>query len=133
MTLAPTFKSYGLLNRMGLGFLVTDETFGVAITPRIRGELITDRWMHGINITAYLFWTFSTIVGAVFGDYIQHPEALGTIAQFETVKRTKVMKYIVLMSCVVVMMLLLSLIMPSYVAIILSSTLTAALGVVMDR
>lgn len=145
MTLAPTFKSYGFLNRVGLGFLVTDETFGVAITPRIRGELITDRWMHGINITAYLFWTFSTIIGAVFGDYIQHPEALGldfaitamfvflTIAQFETVKRTKIMKYLVLMSCVVVMMLLLSLIMPSYVAIILSSTITAALGVVMDR
>lgn len=56
-----------------------------------------------------------------------------TIAQFETVKRTKIMKYLVLMSCVVVMMLLLSLIMPSYVAIILSSTITAALGVVMDR
>ena len=81
----------------------------------------------------------------MFGDYIQHPEALGldfaitamfvflTIAQFETVKRTKIMKYLVLMSCVVVMMLLLSLIMPSYVAIILSSTITAALGVVMDR
>lgn len=43
MTLAPNFKSYGLWNRIGLGSLVTDETFGVAITPYLKGEPINDR------------------------------------------------------------------------------------------
>ena len=31
MSLAPNFKTYGFWNRVGLGSLVTDETFGVAI------------------------------------------------------------------------------------------------------
>ncbi len=44
--------------RVGLGSLVTDETFGVAITPYLKGEAINDRWMHGLNITAYLFGQF---------------------------------------------------------------------------
>ena len=38
MTLAPNYKQYGLWNRVGLGTLLTDETFGVAITPYIKGE-----------------------------------------------------------------------------------------------
>ena len=50
MTLAPNFKAYGLWNRIGLGSLVTDETFGVAITPYLKGEPINDRWLHGLNI-----------------------------------------------------------------------------------
>ncbi len=38
MTLAPSYKNYSLLNRIGLSTLVTDETFGVAITPHLKGE-----------------------------------------------------------------------------------------------
>lgn len=41
MTLAPNFKSYGLWNRIGLGSLVTDETFGVAITPYLKVSQLT--------------------------------------------------------------------------------------------
>ncbi|SUM30966.1 branched-chain amino acid permease [Staphylococcus gallinarum] len=77
MTLAPNYKDYGLLNRLGLSSLITDETFGVAITPHLKGEKINDRWLHGLNITAYLFWTVSSVAGAIFGKYIQHPDALG--------------------------------------------------------
>ena len=36
MSLAPNFKTYGFWNRVGLGSLVTDETFGVAITPYLK-------------------------------------------------------------------------------------------------
>ncbi|WP_436855482.1 AzlC family ABC transporter permease [Staphylococcus caeli] len=145
MTLAPSYKSYGLLNRIGLATIVTDETFGVAVTPHLKGEKINDRWLHGLNITAYLFWTFACIVGAIFGKYIHNPDALGldfaitamfiflAISQFESIKRSKFKIYVVLIVCVVVMMLLLSLFMPSYLAIIIASTLTAVLGVVMER
>lgn len=145
MTLAPNFKSYSLWNRIGLGSLVTDETFGVAITPYVKGEPINDRWLHGLNITAYLFWTFSCVVGAIFGKYISNPEMLGLdfaitamfvflgIAQFESVKKSKINIYLVLILCVIVMMLTLSFVMPSYVAIIISAVVASTLGVVMDR
>lgn len=64
MSLAPNFKTYGFWNRVGLGSLVTDETFGVAITPYLKGEAINDRWMHGLNITAYLFWVIPCVAVA---------------------------------------------------------------------
>lgn len=145
MTLAPQYKDYGWLNRLGLATLVTDETFGVAITPHLKGEKINDRWLHGLNLTAYLFWTVSCIVGAIFGKYIHNPDALGldfaitgmfiflAISQFETVQRSQIMTYFVLIVCVIVMMFLFSLFMPTYVAIILSSVLAATLGVVMTK
>ncbi|MCE7782157.1 AzlC family ABC transporter permease [Staphylococcus xylosus] len=145
MTLAPSYKNYSLLNRIGLSTLVTDETFGVAITPHLKGEKINDRWLHGLNITAYVFWTFACIIGAVFGKYIHQPEALGldfaitamfiflAVSQFESLRRSKINTYFVLIICVIVMMLSLSLFMPSYLAIILVSTIAALIGVVMER
>ncbi|KRG11263.1 AzlC family ABC transporter permease [Staphylococcus sp. NAM3COL9] len=145
MTLAPSYQSYRLLNRIGLSTLITDETFGVAITPHLKGEKINDRWLHGLNITAYLFWTFACVIGAIFGKYINNPETLGldfaiaamfiflAVSQFEAVKRSRIKTYFVLIITVIVMMLLLSLFMPSYVAIILASTIAAGLGVVMER
>lgn len=49
MTLAPNYKHYGFWNRVGLGTLLTDETFGVAITPYIKGErLMIDGFMVSI-------------------------------------------------------------------------------------
>lgn len=145
MTLAPNYQSYGLLNRIGLSTLITDETFGVAITPHLKGEKINDRWLHGLNITAYLFWTFACVMGAIFGKYINNPETLGldfaiaamfiflAVSQFESVQRSRIKTYFVLIITVIVMMLLLSLFMPSYVAIILASTIAAGIGVVMER
>ena len=130
---------------IGLGTLLTDETFGVAIMPYVKGEKINDRWLHGLNITAYLFWTVSCVAGALFGKYITNPDALGLdfaitamfiflgISQFETIKKSRFRIYTVLIVCVIVMMLLLSLVMHSYVAILIAATVAATLGVVMER
>ena len=74
-----------------------------------------------------------------------HPEMLGldfaitamfiflVMAQFETITRSKVSIYIVLIAFVIVMMFILSWLMPSYVAILVTSICAATLGVVMDR
>ncbi|CDR23256.1 AzlC family ABC transporter permease [Staphylococcus schweitzeri] len=145
MSLAPNYKTYGFWNRIGLGSLVTDETFGVAITPYLKGEPINDRWLHGLNITAYLFWTVSSVAGALFGKYISNPQALGldfaitamfiflAIAQFESITKSRLRIYIVLVIVVIVMMLSLSIFMPSYLAILFAATMAAVLGVMMER
>ena len=77
--------------------------------------------------------------------YISNPNALGLdyaitamfiflgISQFESVKNSRFRIYIILIICVITMMLLLSLVMPSYVAILIAATFAAALGVVMDK
>lgn len=145
MTLAPNYKDYGIWNRLGLSSILTDETFGVAITPHLKGEKINDRWLHGLNLTAYTFWALASIVGALLGKYISNPDMLGldfaitamfiflTMAQFESITSSKLRIYIVLIVFVIVMMLSLSWIMPSYVAILIASMLAATLGVVMDK
>ncbi|WP_460921586.1 AzlC family ABC transporter permease, partial [Staphylococcus aureus] len=43
MSLAPNFKTYGFWNRVGLGSVVTDATFGVATSPYLIGEAINAR------------------------------------------------------------------------------------------
>lgn len=145
MTLAPNYKDYGFWNRLAMSSILTDETFGVAITPHLKGEKINDRWLHGLNLTAYTFWALASIAGAVFGKYISNPEMFGldfaitamfiflAMAQFETIRGSKIKIYLVLIACVIMMMLILSWFMPSYVAILIASTFAATLGVVMDR
>lgn len=145
MTLAPSFKNEPLWHRIGMGTLLTDETFGIAIAPHSKGVFIGRQWMHGINLTAYLFWILICILGALLGDILHNPEVLGLdyaiiamfiflmLSQFEGVTKTKLRIYLYLVGIVTVMMLLLSVVMPSYIAILLSSMLAACVGVVMER
>ena len=98
-----------------------------------------------VLISQHIFLTISCVAGALFGKYISNPNALGLdyaitamfiflgISQFESVKNSRFRIYIILIICVITMMLLLSLVMPSYVAILIAATFAAALGVVMDK
>ncbi|MBT2831107.1 AzlC family ABC transporter permease [Staphylococcus coagulans] len=145
MTLANNFKQESLLHRVGVGALLTDETFAVAITPHSKDLTITRNWMYGLNLTAYLFWIFVSILGALLGNFFKNPDAFGldyaiiamfvflTIAQFEGITKSKMRTYLLLMLIVIVMMLSLSMVMSSYLAILFASTITAAIGMVIDR
>jgi len=144
MTLAPHFKSYSLLKNIGIGALVTDETFGVAAHKIASKQSINDRWMNGLNVSAYLFWIASSMLGASFGKWIANPEALGLdfsltamfiallVLQLQTVERSKLMFYLSIMSYVVILMLLLSMVVPAYIAVILSTVIGATIGVLKE-
>ena len=53
MTLAPRVKSRHHLDRFGIGALLTDESFAVAMNTSLKRPLDAP-FMHGLNITAYL-------------------------------------------------------------------------------
>lgn len=145
MTLAPYFTKYSILKNIGIGALVTDESFGVAINKILKGEKINDHWMNGLNLTAYIFWILSCIVGATFGEWISNPEVLGLdfaltamflallILQLENIKKGKLKFYLSLILYVVIAMFVLCMFVPSYIAIILSTVIVAAIGVVKDK
>ncbi|MDE9801502.1 AzlC family ABC transporter permease [Staphylococcus pseudintermedius] len=145
MTLAPNFKHDHFIHRVGVGSLLTDETFAVAITPYSKGHTMTYQWLYGLNLLAYLFWALVTVLGGLLGDFFQHPEVFGldyaitamfiflAISQFEGITKSKLRVYLYLVAIVIVMMLLLSLFLPSYLAILLASTLSATIGMVIDR
>ena len=77
MTIAPFFKRFSLINNIGIGTLLTDETFAVAINAISQQKTIDANWMHGLNITAYLVWIMSCITGAILGNWLPDPYQFG--------------------------------------------------------
>src|SRR5699024_12473197 len=98
-----------------------------------------------LYITEYLFWTFASVICTIFCKYITNLDAFGlyfantamfiflAVSQFDAIKQSQVKTYLVLIDCIILLMLILSFFMPSYVAIIIASTITAGLGVVIDK
>ncbi|MGN7296067.1 AzlC family ABC transporter permease [Fredinandcohnia aciditolerans] len=145
MTIAPSFKNYSLLKNIGIGTLLTDESFGVAANKIAKREMINASWMNGLNLTAYFFWILSCTLGAVFGKWISNPEVLGLdfsltamflallVLQLESMEHSKLKFYLLLITYVVLSMLVLCMFMPSYIAILLSTIIVATIGVVKDK
>lgn len=145
MSLAPHFTPYSTLKNVGIGVLVTDESFGVAMNKIVKGEPVNDRWMNGLNVTAYLSWIISCVVGALFGKWISNPESLGLdfaltamflallVLQVQSIQRPKLKLYLSLVLYMIIAMVILSLFMPSYIAVIISTMIVATIGTVKDR
>ncbi len=76
--LAPAFKKQSFWQNLGTGFLITDETFGVAANQMARNNgQINYYWMQGLNITAYLNWILANMLGGYFGQWISNPADFG--------------------------------------------------------
>lgn len=75
--LSPYFRHLTPLRNLLIGSLLTDETFGVAIQKSASRKQISERWMHGLNVTAYLNWFLANLAGAFFGQWIASPEQWG--------------------------------------------------------
>ncbi|OBY76684.1 branched-chain amino acid permease [Paenibacillus sp. KS1] len=75
--LAPYFRHLSPFRNMLVGSLLTDETFGVAITEAAKKKRISEKWMHGLNITAYVNWLVANVAGAFLAQWISNPEKFG--------------------------------------------------------
>ncbi|WP_100331183.1 AzlC family ABC transporter permease [Bacillus xiapuensis] len=141
-TLAPHFSQYSVWKNIGIGSLVTDESFGVAASRIFSGKAVNDRWMNGLNITAYVSWVASCILGALLGKWVPDPEAYGLdfaltamfiallVLQLESLKRSQVKHNLFLMTSMVICMYALSFFFSIDVAVILSTLIVATIGVV---
>ena len=61
--LAPYFTKIPLFKNLIIGSQITDETFGVAVQHAAQKGYLGERWMIGLNVTAYLNWILATIIG----------------------------------------------------------------------
>lgn len=144
-TLAPHFGKYSLLNNIGTGLLVTDESFGVAATRLASGKPLSNRWMHGLNLTAYIVWVISCTLGTLFGNWIADPQMFGLdyaltamfiallVLQLGNVVPEKLKHYLKLMAYMVIAMVVFSLVVSTQLAIILATVIVATIGVVTER
>jgi len=145
LTLAPHFTRYSMLRNVGFGTLLTDETFGVAVTKQMQNGKLYGRWMDGLNITAYAFWILSCIAGAFLGQWVANPEKWGLdfaliamfiallVLQLSSVGTHKIMHYLMLIGYMVIMMYGLSYVVPSHLAVLLATVIVATIGVVTDK
>lgn len=77
LSVASFFRKESLLATIGIGTLLTDESYGVLMTAIQNGKKVSVSWTNGLNVTAYLTWIISTIIGGLLGSWIPNPEMFG--------------------------------------------------------
>lgn len=145
MTIAPFFKRFSLINNIGIGTLLTDETFAVAINAISQQKTIDANWMHGLNITAYLVWIMSCITGAILGNWLPDPYQFGfdfsLIAMFigllylqfiNDKKHSKLHNLFVIFIVAILMIFLMRIMIPE-LAIIIATLLGCFIGVLIEK
>ena len=145
MTIAPFFKRFSLINNIGIGTLLTDETFAVAINAISQQKTIDANWMHGLNITAYLVWIMSCITGAILGNWLPDPYQFGfdfsLIAMFigllylqfiNDKKHSKLHNLFVIFIVSILMIFLMRIMIPE-LAIIVATLLGCFIGVLIEK
>ena len=145
MATAPTFRKYSLLNNIGIGSLLTDESFAVAMNAIANKEPINAAWMHGLNLTAYITWILSCFIGALIGEWLPDPTKFGLdyalVAMFIGLlylqligDKTKLLtNRVIAMLTVTVLLVLLLRFISSEMAILISTFAGCFMGVAMER
>ncbi|MER1998155.1 MAG: AzlC family ABC transporter permease [Lysinibacillus sp.] len=144
LTVAPSFTKHTTLRNIGFGTLLTDETFGVAVTTLGREGRLGGRWMDGLNITAYTTWIAACCLGAVAGKWVPNAEKWGLdyalVAMFVAllvlnlvhVGKGKVVRYIKLIVVLGIIYYTLLYIVPSHLAVLLATIIVATIGVMTE-
>ncbi|HZG81321.1 MAG TPA: AzlC family ABC transporter permease [Brevibacillus sp.] len=141
--LSPYFRHLPPFRNMLIGSLLTDETFGVAINETARRKQISERWMHGLNITAYLNWFVANLAGAYFGQWIANPEKYGLdfalpamfigLLVLSMISRNKFVRDGVVALSAVVLTVAISLVFGSNLGVIAATLIAATIGMVLER
>ncbi|MEK4510467.1 AzlC family ABC transporter permease [Paenibacillus sp. FSL K6-2524] len=141
--LSPYFSRLTPVKTLLIGSLLTDETFGVAINKTTNKNHLSEKWMHGLNITAYLNWIVATLAGAFLGQWISNPEKFGLdfalpamfigLLVIQIVSRGKLAKDIVVAISAVVIFLGTSFFLSGSMAIIAATVIAATLGMVVEK
>lgn len=139
------FRYVSLLQNIGIGILLTDETYGVLLSEHVHTKYISLQWMYGNNITSYLAWFVGSVVGTTLGNLLPNPEMFGLdfalvgmfIGIFSSqflvmLHKTKLQKLIVILAVVVLSFYALSMLFSSSLAVLMSTLLGCAAGVMLD-
>ncbi|WP_067102837.1 AzlC family ABC transporter permease [Streptococcus sp. DD13] len=72
-----SFRTANLWHNVGIGSILTDESYGVFLNKRGKQDAISPWWMHGNNLLGYLVWNVSTVAGVLLGALLPNPERFG--------------------------------------------------------
>lgn len=144
LTVAPYFKQYSSLRNVGFGTLLTDETFGVAVTKIAQENRLGGRWMDGLNITAYSTWIVACVLGGVVGKWLPEPEQFGLdfalvgmfiallVLNLMSTPRNQVTRYVKLIVVMGLVMYILLHFLPGHLAVLIATMIVATIGVMTE-
>ncbi|WP_195575576.1 AzlC family ABC transporter permease [Paenibacillus sp. 1001270B_150601_E10] len=141
--LAPYFRHLTPLRNMLVGSLLTDETFGVAISEASKKNRISEKWMHGLNITAYVNWLAANLAGAFLAQWISNPEKFGLefalpamfigILILSMLARNNIKLDIVVAIIAVVIAVGSSFVLSSSMGVIIATIIASTIGMVVEK
>lgn len=142
--LAPYLQKVPLWKNMIIGSQITDETFGVAAQHMANRRQLSEKWMLGLNVTAYVNWVLANVLGGIFGEWIPDPHAYGMDYALPAMfiglfvlqlisDRPKLMIHLFVAGSAIVIALCAYLVFPSSVAVIIATLAAATIGVVIER
>ncbi|HCM88691.1 MULTISPECIES: AzlC family ABC transporter permease [Vagococcus] len=138
------FNLLSIPKSIGIGTLLTDESYGVLMTAVSNKKAVSFEWTTGLNITAYLTWIFSTWLGAVLGNLIPDPDLIGLdyalvamfigliILQIEYPIKNKTGQTLLILGTVVFSLYLLSHLISKEMSVLIATLIGCGVGVVTD-
>lgn len=141
--ISPYFRHLPPFKNVFIGSLLTDETFGVAMNEAASKKWLNEKWMYGLNITAYLNWFIANLAGAFFGEWISDPEKFGLdfalpgmfigllVLQLASRKKWLIDALVALSAVAIVVAV--SLVVSGSVGIIVATILAASVGMAVEK
>lgn len=145
LTIAPALTRYSVIRNIGFGTLLTDESFGIAITEKMNTDTLHGKWMDGLNVSAYIAWVFACVAGAVVGQWIPNAERFGldfallamfialVTLQVLAAPRAKWWRYVRLIAVVGLLMYVLLHFLPGHIAVLIATAIAATIGVMTEK
>ena len=138
------FTKTSLWNQLGIGSLITDESYGVLLGEYVHHKDIPSNWMHGNNTFSYLVWIVSSVVGCLIGSMIPNPELFGLdfaliamfigllSSQFDALLCEGVRKLFLILLSIAVAYLSFSIILSESLAVLVATLIGCSVGVMCD-
>ena len=80
---AKYFKNDSMLHNILIGSLLTDESFALAMNKlNYTNNKLNFAWFDTANWFAYFVWFFSSVLGALVGNFIENPIDFALVAMF---------------------------------------------------
>ncbi|WP_018884398.1 AzlC family ABC transporter permease [Paenibacillus massiliensis] len=140
---SPYFRHLSAARNGLVGALLTDETFGVAMIKAAEHKKLGEKWMHGLNLTAYLNWFVATLAGAYLGQWISNPELWGLdfaltgmfigILAVQIASRSKLLVDLIVTASAIIIAVGASVLVSGSMAIIIATVGAATVGMVISR
>ncbi|AYW48312.1 branched-chain amino acid transporter AzlC [Tetragenococcus osmophilus] len=142
LSVAPYFRESSLLENIGIGTLLTDESYGVLTMALKKTGRVSVAWANGLNICAYFVWIIATVLGALLGNFIPDPELFGLdfalvamflglfLFQVELPMKTRTKQTIIVLMSVIVVLYLLMWLTSAEIAVIISALVGCFVGMI---